>query len=143
MTSGSEKTDSELGMGAKITRRDLIQDVGLAALGLSLGAQIPSGIASSEEPTTSSVVAPSYYPPTDTGLRGSHPGAFETAHAIARQGKSFAKPQVLDESCDLVIVGAGISGLAAAHFYRQRFGRDSKILLLENHDDFWWACTPQ
>ena len=33
-------------------------------------------------------------------------------------------------------MGAGISGLAAAHYYQKRFGADSKILLLENHDDF-------
>jgi spermidine dehydrogenase len=37
---------------------------------------------------------------------------------------------------DLVIVGAGISGLAAAWFFQQRQGPRAKILLLENHDDF-------
>ena len=71
-----------------------------------------------------------------TGLRGSHPGAFEIAHALAREGATFPDPVDLDEHYDLVVVGAGISGLAAAHYYRQRFGQDSRILLLENHDDF-------
>lgn len=136
MKSDRIKSDSKLGMGAKITRRDLMQDAGFAALGMSLGAQLASATASSVEATASPVVAPTVYPPTRTGLRGSHPGAFETAHSIAREGKSFTNPQVLEENYDLVIVGAGISGLAAAHFYRQRFGGDSKILLLENHDDF-------
>ena len=37
---------------------------------------------------------------------------------------------------DLVVVGAGLSGLAAAVFYRQQHGPDKKILILDNHDDF-------
>ena len=38
-------------------------------------------------------------------------------------------------SYDLVVVGAGISGLAAAHFYRKE-NPDARILILDNHDDF-------
>ena len=37
---------------------------------------------------------------------------------------------------DLVVVGAGQSGLAAAWYYRKKMGADVKILLLDNHDDF-------
>ena len=33
-------------------------------------------------------------------------------------------------------MGAGVSGLAAAWFYRKRLGPEAKILLLDNHDDF-------
>jgi monoamine oxidase len=40
------------------------------------------------------------------------------------------------ETYDLVIVGAGISGLAAAHFWRRALGASQKILILDNHDDF-------
>jgi spermidine dehydrogenase len=123
-----KKTDSELGMDGDISRRDFIHDAGVAALGLSLPV---NGLASAV-----SEASQAYYPPTRTGLRGSHPGAFEVAHALARAGKNFDAPRDLDESYDLVVVGAGISGLAAAHYYRQRFGQDARILLLENHDDF-------
>jgi len=35
-----------------------------------------------------------------------------------------------------VVVGGGLSGLAAAHFYRARLGTDRRILLLDSHDDF-------
>ena len=76
------------------------------------------------------------YPPVKTGMRGSHPGAYEIAHALARDGAKFPEPKSTEEHYDLIVVGAGISGLAAAHYYQKRFGADSKILLLENHDDF-------
>jgi len=37
---------------------------------------------------------------------------------------------------DLIVVGAGISGLSAAHFYRKQAGDKTRILILDNHDDF-------
>src|SRR4029077_1830507 len=40
------------------------------------------------------------------------------------------------ESYDLIIVGAGISGLAAAYFYRKQKGNSARILILDPHDDF-------
>jgi spermidine dehydrogenase len=123
-----KKSDRELGMCQDITRRDFIHDAGLAALGLSL----PLGVVASGDPGS----AGQYYPPTLTGMRGSHPGAFETAHELALEGRSFTATRDLDEEYDLVVVGAGISGLAAAHYYRAKFGENARILILENHDDF-------
>src|SRR5262249_25432372 len=40
------------------------------------------------------------------------------------------------EVYDLVVVGGGISGLSAAHFFRKAAGPKAKILILDNHDDF-------
>jgi spermidine dehydrogenase len=40
------------------------------------------------------------------------------------------------EKYDLVVVGGGISGLSAAWFYRKAMGKNAKILVLDNHDDF-------
>ena len=77
-----------------------------------------------------------YYPPTLTGLRGSHEGSFEVAHALAWNGQRPSEYQTLDEHYDLVIVGGGLSGLAAAYLYRKQAGADKKILILDNHDDF-------
>ena len=54
-----------------------------------------------------------YYPPTRTGMRGSHPGPYEVAHALAWSGQKPARHRKLGEHYDLVIVGAGLSGLAA------------------------------
>jgi len=125
------KTDRELGMLRQISRRDFIQGTSLAALGLML----PAGCA---PPTDSGIVSNSSfgYPPTRTGMRGSHPGSFETAHALARGGARFDHPVDLAEEYDAVVVGAGISGLTAAYEYRKKFGPDSRILILDNHDDF-------
>jgi spermidine dehydrogenase len=114
-------------MSARITRRDLIHDAVAATLGLLT----VSGMGAAHAAGKSSP-----YPPTRTGLRGSHPGAFEAAHALAREGRPLPAPRDLDENYDLVVVGAGISGLAAAHYYRRRFGDDVRILILDNHDDF-------
>ena len=77
----------------------------------------------------------SAYPPERTGLRGSHPGSFEVGHEI-RDGRRFDVADLpVEASHDLVVVGAGISGLAAAWFFRQA-RPDASILLLDNHDDF-------
>lgn len=59
------------------------------------------------------------------------------AHALGREHKHFdlnALP--VEEEYDLVIVGGGISGLAAGCFWRQVAGQNSRILILDNHDDF-------
>ena len=75
------------------------------------------------------------YPPSRDGLRGSHAGSFEAAHRL-RDGSTFdISGAAITERYDLVVVGAGISGLAAAHFYRQR-RPNARILILDTNDDF-------
>jgi spermidine dehydrogenase len=80
---------------------------------------------------------PSYYPPARTGLRGSHPESNTHAHSRALDANSDWGPTTVSkEVYDLVVVGGGISGLSAAYFYLQKHGRDRKVLILDNHDDF-------
>jgi spermidine dehydrogenase len=82
--------------------------------------------------------SPDYYPPALTGLRGSHVGSFEIAHSL-RDGTFWdqaGKAADTGETYDLVVVGGGISGLSAAHFYRKIAGTKARILILDNHDDF-------
>jgi spermidine dehydrogenase len=107
-----------------ITRRDFIDGIALTiAAGLTPAAQIAA--------------QPARYPPALTGLRGDHLGAFETAHAFAREGWALPVDNLpVEEAYDLIIVGGGISGLAAAWFYRRAAGPQARILILDNHDDF-------
>jgi spermidine dehydrogenase len=125
--------------GDGVTRRDFIHDISLAGAALTLGVTpgaIGADAAAAPAQAAAGEAAGRYYPPTRTGMRGSHPGAFEAAHAFAREGEVLGDAEALDEDYDLVVVGAGISGLAAAYFYRQQYGPGSRILLLDNHDDF-------
>jgi spermidine dehydrogenase len=52
-----------------------------------------------------------------------------------RDGNLHVQPLDIGEEYDLVIVGAGISGLSAALAYR-RERPNARILILDNHDDF-------
>ena len=129
------KTDKQLGMFKPIRRRDFVQGAAVAAgTALTAGSLRASDFWRDQSESPGAMRAD--YPPIKTGMRGSHPGAYEVAHALGRDGAKFAKPAEAAEHHDLVVVGAGISGLAAAYFYRQRMGSSAKILLLENHDDF-------
>jgi len=113
-------------MKYRITRRDFLNG---AAIGTGTVLLAPEMIFA--QGTSSD-----YYPPLLTGMRGNHPGSFEVMHSLAWAGQKPAEHRQLNEHYDLVIVGAGVSGLAAARFYQKRMGADAKILLLDNHDDF-------
>src|ERR1700738_741250 len=133
-------TDKQLGMDRPITRRDFLNGVAMitgASLlthpAMCIGQAAATAISTAEPQNV-----PGYYPPALTGLRGSHVGALEVGHAL-RDGTFWSKagdPIATGEQYDLVIVGGGISGLAAAYAFRQTAGQKSKILILENHDDF-------
>jgi spermidine dehydrogenase len=127
-----DSQDRQLGMHRRITRRDFLNGVAVTA-----GAAImPWHLAAADDAAPEK--SPGYYPPALTGMRGSHPGSFDAAHSL-RDGTfwdSAGKPEDTGEIYDLIIVGGGISGLAAAHFYRKAAGAKARILILDNHDDF-------
>jgi len=112
-----------LGMGAAIERRDILRGIGFAAAASTLpAAAYSSGMATP-------------YPPALTGLRGSTDASFQAAHNM-RDGGTWRNPSIVDEPYDLIVVGAGISGLSAAHLFRKQMGSKVRILILDNHDDF-------
>jgi spermidine dehydrogenase len=129
----SPKRLRRLGMGRAITRRDFIDGVAASVL-----AAKSSPALGGDEVVSAPQDRPGYYPPSLTGMRGSHPGSFEAAHAL-RDGaapKPTAAAIEPGENYDLIVVGGGISGLAAAYFYRAEAGAAARILILDNHDDF-------
>ncbi len=120
-------------MGHKgISRRDFVNG---CALSLAAGTSLSPLEAVAQDLLDPNALPPDYYPPTRQGLRGSHEGSFEVAHEF-RDGASFPTADAGDPTYDLVVVGGGISGLAAAYFYRKQVGPDARILVLDNHDDF-------
>ena len=105
-----------------IDRRDFLNGVAVSIGALSAG-------------IGPALAADTPYPPALTGLRGSHPGSFEGAHALRDGTLSLAHAVDTGEAYDLIVVGAGMSGLAAAAFW-QRERPASRVLILDNHDDF-------
>ena len=134
-----DKTSQRLGLDRPIKRRDLLNGIGISVAALAAygicGSQI-SLAAGTRDSIYAPEKDPNYYPPAKSGLRGSHPGSFEPAHAHAWSGYTWDGTTNLDEEYDLIVVGGGISGLAAAFSYRQKVGSDAKILIIDNHDDF-------
>jgi len=125
-------TDRELGMSRPITRRDFVGGVAVAISGSLAWRWSEAG-----------APAPSYeqrqvhadkYPPIRTGMRGSHEGSYEVAHRM-RDGVRWDSPEDSGERYDLIVVGGGLSGLAAAWYFREA-EPDARILILDNHDDF-------
>jgi len=107
------------------------------AIGAGAGLLMPGQVIGQTTASLASSKLPGdYYPPTLTGMRGSHEGSYEVAHALAWNGQKPSSYEELDEHYDLVVVGAGQSGLAAAWYYRKKMGPAARILLLDNHDDF-------
>ncbi|NNC78005.1 MAG: FAD-dependent oxidoreductase, partial [Woeseiaceae bacterium] len=116
-------------MRKNITRRDFLNGTQVA-IGTSL--MSPWIDAFGADPSVFALDS-GYYPPAKTGLRGSHDGSWEVMHArVAGASWPVEKP---DDKFDLVVVGGGISGLSAAHFYRQE-KPNARVLVLDNHDDF-------
>jgi spermidine dehydrogenase len=137
-------------LAREITRRDFLDGARIAVTGAalsgplsaSLGASLAAslGCAGDGAPAAPATAGPAphppdAYPPALGGLRGSHAGSFEAAHALVAGERFQRSRRDTGERYDLVVVGAGISGLTAAWLYR-RARPDARVLLIENHDDF-------
>jgi spermidine dehydrogenase len=134
MPDTSASSDEKLGMSRPIARRDFLNGVAIAIGALGAGA---AGRALALGGSSWPQDRPDYYPPLLNGMRGSHPGSFEAAHAL-RDGDFWSAASAITdtgEEYDLIVVGGGISGLAAAQFFRAE-RPDARILILDNHDDF-------
>jgi spermidine dehydrogenase len=130
--SGIKRRDFLNGMAVSFAGTMLAGTRPLHALNSSLALQPDLALASGLSETLSK----EYYPPKLTGMRGSHEGSYEVAHALAWRGDKPMQVVELDEEYDLIVVGGGISGLACAYLYQQQAGADKKVLILDNHDDF-------
>jgi len=111
-------------MANEITRREFID--GFACAVVAAGSAGASVAADGEMPS---------YPPERTGYRGSQPQDFGIAHGV-RDGRRYELgSEPVSQQFDLVVIGAGIGGLASAYYLQQARPR-ARILILDNHDDF-------
>ena len=129
--------------GDGITRRDFLDGVAISSAGLAAAAAAPhlTGAEAAAVAAGGGGLPRGYYPPTETGLKGQPNRVIRKIMRIdgppnprdvhsTRGGPGMRVRRVIDchETYDCVIVGAGASGLAAAKYYRDRFGEDAKIL---------------
>ena len=148
----SKKRDGSTGRDG-VTRRDFLDGVAIGAAGLAAAAASPhltgAEAAIAGHGGTSKPLPPGYYPPTSTGITGQPnnvirdtmkiDGRPDPDHVHSTHGGPGIftyNARDVDDDYDLVVVGAGASGIAAAKWYRDRFGPDSKILLIDSLPDF-------
>jgi len=110
-------------MNDRITRRDFLDGMACAIVASTApqpGLTLESGVT---------------YPPGRTGYGGSRPQDFAVAHRM-RDGQRYdLRSQPGTEHYDFIVIGAGIGGLASAHYLRRARSK-ARILILDNHDDF-------
>jgi spermidine dehydrogenase len=128
---GRTPTEHELGMDRAIPRRDFLNGAAMTIAAALVPHALQTGRKELDEPQNGA----------DTIRRLRRPARkpsrllkLPTACATARS-ENCIRTEKLAEKYDLIVVGAGISGLAAA--YLPRAGRHrGENPILENHDDF-------
>jgi spermidine dehydrogenase len=125
--------DRALGMDASITRREFLGAALLASGAVLLGGMTPAELLAAQDDFTGYGGVGEY-----NGSNGNTWDVLQAGHAI-RDGRYDPLPKdVVDtgETYDCVIVGGGISGLAAALFFQRETQSKLKCLVLENHAIF-------
>jgi spermidine dehydrogenase len=120
--------DDRLGMSEPISRRDFVNGALLTGAGVLLSGHVPTQISPADAFNGYGGVG---------DYRGSNGNTYDVmiaAHAI-RDG-AFERSVAVDtgEMYDLVSVGGGLSGLAAAVFFQKQKG--GRCLILDNHPIF-------
>lgn len=135
--------DRDLGMDRPISRRQFINGVLVGAGGVMLagGAISALGCGGNDAGAPAAgggTSGASQYPPQLTGFQGTAASASVPGHAL-RDGNfwdRYGDPEPINEHYDLVVVGAGISGLSAAHFFIKENGPGTRVLLVDANNDF-------
>jgi spermidine dehydrogenase len=125
--------DKSLGMDADITRRDFLGSTLLASGAMLLGSLTPAELLAEADEFTGYGGVGEY-----SASNGNTWAVLQAGHKIRDAAYGPHSKDIVDtgEMYDCVIVGGGISGLAAALFYQRQAGRNAKCLVLENHPIF-------
>jgi len=126
-------SDSSLGMDTSITRRDFLGSTLLASGAALLHPLTPAELLAASDDFTGYGGIGEY-----SNSNGNTWSVLEAGHRIRDHADRPLPKDIIDtgESYDCVIVGGGISGLAAALFYQRQAGPSAKCLVLENHPIF-------
>jgi spermidine dehydrogenase len=128
----NESGDAALGLNTSIERRDLLNSTLLAAGSMLLSSIAPFQLLAEEDWTGYGGVG-------DYALsNGNTYEVMTDGHKIRDHVYGRASTEAVDtgEEYDCVIVGGGISGLAAALFFQREGGANRTCLVLENHPIF-------
>jgi spermidine dehydrogenase len=125
-----DRHDDRLGMNEPISRRDFLNGTLVAGAGLVLGGQVPGTSSPADDWNGYGGIG---------DYRRSNGNTYEvmTAGHAMRDGafeRSVASAVDTGEMYDLVAVGGGLSGLAAAVFFQK--GKGGRCLVLDNHPIF-------
>jgi spermidine dehydrogenase len=125
--------DNSLGLNSEITRRDFLGSTLLASGALLLNGLTPSQLLAADDDFTGYGGVGEY-----RRSNGNTLGVLQTGHKMRDGGYDPLPVDTIDtrEVYDCVIVGGGISGIAAALFFLRQAGPHASVLILENHPIF-------
>lgn len=136
---GDCRTDRMLGLDQEITRRDFLNSTLLGSGALLLNPLSPAQLLQTAAAPVAADEWTGYGGVGDyANSNGNTPAVLEAGHRI-RDGEFESLPaNVIDtnETYDCVVIGGGISGLAAALIFQQRGGKGKSSLVLDNHPVF-------
>jgi spermidine dehydrogenase len=125
--------DESLGMDGSITRRDFLGSTLLASGAVLLDGFTPTELLAEADDFTGYGGVGEY-----STSNGNTWPVLQAGHRIRDAAYDKLPKDITDtgETYDCVIVGGGISGLAAGLFFQRKSGPNAKCLVLENHPIF-------
>jgi spermidine dehydrogenase len=127
------RSDIAIGMGTPITRRDFLGSTLLASGSLLLESVAPTQLLAIQDDFTGYGGVGEY-----KNSNGNTQEVLKAGHTIRDSTYDPLPPDVINtgELYDCVVIGGGISGLAAALFFLRQAGPRMNCLVLENHPIF-------